>query len=185
MVDGLREHGATVGVELLHGLHVGAQNAGADAEQQAALEQVVDQRRLRRDQERMVERQIHHRGAELDLRGEAGKRGAEHQARRNVLGKVGEMLAAIAFAVAELVGEYESLAIFPQRLGVGTRQRVDGHDEEAELHKLSPGGSRVNKRAYSLLISMSIYLPCPLCYCITPQAVPGGTLTCLFKCSVS
>jgi hypothetical protein len=27
---------------------------------------------------------------------------------------------------------------------------VDGHDEEAELHKISPGGSRVNMGAYSL-----------------------------------
>ena len=44
------------------------------------------------------------------------------------------MLAAITFAVAELVGEDEGLAILPQRLGVGTRQRVDGHDEKAELH---------------------------------------------------
>jgi pilus assembly protein Flp/PilA len=49
---------------------------------------------------------------------------------------------------------------------------VDGHDEEAELHKIPPGGSRVNMRAYSLLISMPIYLPCLSCYCITPQAGP-------------
>src|SRR3984957_18529015 len=172
MVDGLREHGAAVGVEQLHGFHVGAQHAGADAEQQAALEQVVDQRHLRRDQERMVERQVHHRGAKLDLSGVACERSAEHQARRNVLGEIGQMLAAIAFAVAELVGEDEGLAIFPQRLGVGTRQRMDGHDEEAELHKISPDGSRVNMSAYSPLIPMSIHLPWLLCYCITPQAGP-------------
>src|ERR1700722_12133867 len=172
MVDGLREHGAAVGVELLHGFHVGAQDAGADAEQQAALEQVVDQRRLRRHQERMVERQINHRRAEFYLRGEAGERRAEHQARRNVLGEIGEMLAAIAFAVAQSVGEDEGLAVFPQRLGIGTRQRVDRHDEEAELHRISPGRSRVNMRAYSPLIPMSIYLPCLFCYCITPQAGP-------------
>ena len=136
VIDRLGEHGATIGVEQFHRLHVGAQDAGADAEEQTAFQQVVDQRRLGRDQQRMAERQIRHRSAELDLRREAGKRGDEGQAARNVLGEVGQVFAAIALAIAEPVGEDERVAILAQRLGVIPRQRMDGHDEEAELHEV-------------------------------------------------
>src|SRR4029077_7282459 len=108
----------------------------------------------------MAKRQVHDPGAELDPRGEAGERSAEHQARRNVLGEIGEVLAAIAFAVAELIGEDEGLAVLAQRLGIGTRQRMDGHDEEAELHEGSPGGSAyVNGRVNSHLSSPSFSTP--------------------------
>ena len=82
----------------------------------------------------MAERQVRHRGAELDLRRESGQRRDERQAVWNVLGEVGQMLAGIAFAVAKPVGEDESLTILAQRLGVISRRRMDGHDEEAELH---------------------------------------------------
>ena len=54
------------------------------------------------------------------------------------------MLAAIAFAVAEPVGEDESLAVFPQRLGVNPRRRMDRHDEKAEFHELLP--RRIDRR---------------------------------------
>ena len=45
------------------------------------------------------------------------------------------MLAAIAFAVAEPVGEDEGLAVLLEGLGVISRRRMDRHDEEAELHE--------------------------------------------------
>src|SRR5262249_43101405 len=99
----------------------------------------IDQCRLRRHQERMAERQIGHRGAELDLRGEAGERRAERHAVRDILGDVGQMLAAIAFAVAKPVGEDKGLAILLQRLGIVSRRRMNRHDEETEVHAIPPG----------------------------------------------
>ena len=47
---------------------------------------------------------------------------------------VGQMLAAIAFAVAEPVGEDERLAVLLQRFGVVPALRMDRHGEKAELH---------------------------------------------------
>jgi hypothetical protein len=44
------------------------------------------------------------------------------------------MLADIALGETELVGEDESLTIFPQRLPPVLVQRVDRHREETELH---------------------------------------------------
>jgi hypothetical protein len=76
-------------------------------------------------EQRMAERQVRYRGAELDVFGKAGERCAEHQARRNILGEIGQVLAAITFAVAELVGEDESIAVFAQRLGI-IPLRADG-----------------------------------------------------------
>jgi hypothetical protein len=82
----------------------------------------------------MTEWQVRHRRAEFDPRRESGQRSNERQAIWNVFGEIGQMLAAIAFAVAELVGEDERVAVLAQRLGVASAQRMNGHDEEAELH---------------------------------------------------
>ena len=42
VVDRLGKHGAAIGVEQLHRFHVGSQHAGADAEHQAAFQQIID-----------------------------------------------------------------------------------------------------------------------------------------------
>ena len=79
-------------------------------------------------------REIDHRGAELDLRGRAEERRDEHHAVGDVLGLVGEVLAAIAFAVAEPVGEDERLTVLFQGFGVISCRRMDRHDEKTEFH---------------------------------------------------
>src|SRR5712691_5532399 len=79
-------------------------------------------------------RQVDHRGTDLHLRGDAQQRCDEHQAVGNVLGRVGEVLAAIAFGVSEPVGENEGFAILLERLDVASCRRMDRHREIAELH---------------------------------------------------
>ncbi len=142
MIDRLGEHGAAVGAQEFERFGIRRQNAGADAEEETACEQVIDQRHLRRDQQRMAKRQVGDGGTELDRRGVAGERGTEHQARRNVLGEVGQVLAAIAFAVAEPVGQDECFAVFVERLGIMSRRRMDWHDEKAEFHDFLPNSVR-------------------------------------------
>ncbi len=156
MIDRLGEHGVTIGIEQLQRFHVGAQHAGANAEHQAAFQQVVDHRCLGGDQERMAERQIRNRRAEPYLRREAGKRGDEGQAVGNVFGKIGQVLAAIALAKAQPVGEDKRLAVFTQRLCIIPRERMNGHDEETELHIFlrnaeNARGRRSCARGYAIL----------------------------------
>ncbi len=134
MIDGFREHGAAIGIEQFQRLGITAQNAGADSEKKPPVQQIVDQSRLGGDQQRMAERQVRHPGAELDLRGKSGERCQKRQAVRNVFRDIGQVLAAEALAVAELVGEHEGLAVLAQGLGIIPGRRMDGHDEEAELH---------------------------------------------------
>ena len=63
------------------------------------------------DDHRMAVRQIGDRGADLHLPGGVEQRRDEHHAVRDVLDRVGQVLAAIAFAVAKPVGQDERLAI--------------------------------------------------------------------------
>jgi hypothetical protein len=134
LVDRFDEHGLAVLVEQAQRLGVRAQDAGADAEDEAALEQVVDHRRVGGDDHRMAVREVRDRSADLDLLGDAEQGRDEHQAVRDVLDRVGEMLAAIAFGVAELVGQDEGLAVLLQRLRIVPSLRMDRHGEEAEFH---------------------------------------------------
>src|SRR4051794_40971950 len=87
-------------------------------------------------------RQIDDRGPDLDLRGDAEQRGDEHHAVRNVLGRIGEVFAAIAFAVSEPVGENKGFAILPERLDVTSRRRMDRHREITKFHAFLRGGEK-------------------------------------------
>ena len=69
LVDRLGEHLVAIVVEQLERLGIGAQNPGADPHEEPALQQVVEQGRLRRHHGRMAVRQVDHGGTELDLRG--------------------------------------------------------------------------------------------------------------------
>src|ERR1700722_179928 len=82
----------------------------------------------------MAEWKVTHRRAELDVFGKPGERRTEHQTRRDILGNIRQVLAAIAFAVAQFVGENESFTVLAQRLGIIPPRRMDRHDEKAELH---------------------------------------------------
>ena len=140
VVDRFREHVVAVRLQQSERLGVGAENAGADAQDESPFEQVVEHRRIRRHHHRMGVRQIDDRGPDLDLRGHAEQRGDEHHAVGNVLGRIGEVFAAIALAVSEPVGENKCFAILLERLDVTSRRRMDRHREITKFHAFLRGG---------------------------------------------
>ena len=82
----------------------------------------------------MLLRQVAGAGAELDLLGGMDQRGEEQERVGDVLGPVGQVLADEHVVEAELVGEDDRLAVFPQRDGRVPVQRMHRHHEYAELH---------------------------------------------------
>src|SRR5438034_5173701 len=90
---------------------------------------------------------IDHGGPDFHLRGRAEERGDEHHAVGNVLGRVGEVFAAIAFAVSEPVGENEGVPILLERFDVAPRRGVHRHREIAEFHGFLRGAPRVGDAA--------------------------------------
>ena len=65
-IDALGEHFIAVLIEIAQRLGVTAQRARADAENKAPLRQMIEHRRVRGEQHRMLLRQIRRAGAELD-----------------------------------------------------------------------------------------------------------------------
>ena len=133
-VDALEEHRVAIGVEIAENLGVGQQAAGADPEIEPAVEQMVEHRDLHRDMGGMAIGQVHGAGAEPHRPDPPGEGGEEHDAGGDVLGEVGDMLADIAFAEAQLVGEQEGLLVLAQGLAPVAAERMDRHREETELH---------------------------------------------------
>src|SRR5262249_35417215 len=86
-------------------LRSASSSPSADGQDEPAFEQIVEHRRVRGHDHGMAVRKIDHGGPDFHLRGRAQQRGDKHHAVGNVLGRVGEVLAAIAFAVSEPVGE--------------------------------------------------------------------------------
>ena len=79
-VDRLGEHLVAVLLQDAERLGVGGQRAGAHAEDEAALRQMVEHRRLLGDQHRMHVRQVRGAGGELDGLGLRDQRAEEHHA---------------------------------------------------------------------------------------------------------
>src|SRR5262249_16523570 len=65
----------------------------------------------------------------------------------NVLGRVGEVLAAIAFAVSEPVGENKGFPILLERLDVAPCRGMHRHREIAKFHAFLRGAPRVGEAA--------------------------------------
>ena len=134
VIYGLGEHRAPVHVEDAERLGVRGQRAGADAEQEPALEHVIEHRGLGGDQHRMAVGQVGGPGAELDAPRFRHQAGDEDHARRDGLGGVGDVLADESLAEAEPVGQDERLAILLEGGHVVALQPMDRHGEESELH---------------------------------------------------
>ena len=133
-VDRLEEDGVAVLLVVAEGLGVRHQAAGADAHDEAALQQVIDHRHLRRDVRGVRVRHVDGAAAEHDVLRVVREAGEEHQARGDVLSQVRDVLADQRLAIAEPVGKQDRFAVF----GVGLRglplRRVQRHHEHAEFH---------------------------------------------------
>ena len=137
-VDGFGEHLIAVLVEDAERLGVRGQRARADAEDEAAVGEVVEHRGVRRDQHRVLLREVRGAGAELDLFGLGDQRRQEHQAVGDVLVAVGEVFADERVVEAETVGEQHRLPVLAERLRPVPAGGVQGHGEVAESHQVSP-----------------------------------------------
>jgi len=142
MVDRFREHVVAVGIEKSERLGVGAKDASADAQDEPAFEQIVEHRRVRGHDHGMAVRKIDHGGPDFHLRDRAQQRGDKHHAVGNVLGRVGEVFAAIAFAVSEPVGENEGVPILLEGFDVAPCRGMHRHREIAEFHAFLRGAPR-------------------------------------------
>ena len=127
-----------VRIEVAEDLGIGQQAAGADAEIQPAIEQMIEHRDLDRDGRGMAVRQVDRAGAEPHGLDAAGQAGEEHGAGGDVLRQVGDVLADIALAKAERVGEQERLLVLAQRFPPVAANRMDRHREDTELHGAPP-----------------------------------------------
>jgi hypothetical protein len=83
----------------------------------------------------MVVGQVDRAGAEPDPPGLAQQPGDEDQRGRDVLRRIGEVLADETFAEAQLLGEQHQLPVLLERDGQFPPRRMDGHGEKAELHE--------------------------------------------------
>ncbi len=152
MVHRLDQHVVAIPVVVAEQFRIGAQIAGADAHDEAALGHVIDHRDLRGDRRRMMVRHVDRAGAELDVPGLADQRSDENERGGDALGRIGDVLADETFGEAELVRDQGELAVLLEHLRVIAPGRVHRHDEEPELH----GGLRYQRSEVRIHIGRSI-----------------------------
>ena len=140
-VDRFGEQLVAVLVEHAERLGVRRQRAGADAEDEAPLREMVEHRGVRGDQRRVRVRKIGGAGGELDRFGVADQRGEEDEAVGDVLGFFGQVLADERVVETQPVGEDDRLAVFLQRLRRRAVRRVQRHGEVTESQCSAPGAA--------------------------------------------
>ena len=133
-INGMAEELGAVQIEHPQRLEVGRQRAGADAENEAALGQVVEHRRLRGQQRGVRLRKVAGAGGQLDGLGGVDQRGQEHHRVGDVLGRVGQVFADEHIVQAQAVGQDDGLAVFAQRLHGVPPEGMHRHHEHSESH---------------------------------------------------
>ena len=108
--------------------------SGADAEDEAALREVIEHRRVGSDERRMRVRQVRGAGRELDVFRRVYQRRQKNETVGDVLGFLREMLAHEGVVKTQLVGENDRFAVFLQRLGGRTMRGMQRHREIAKSH---------------------------------------------------
>ena len=134
VADGLGEHLPPIEAADAERLRVRLEGAGADPEQEPALEEVVEHRGLCRDEDRVGVREIGRPRAELDVSGLGDEARLEEHRAGDVLGRVGQVLADVRLRIAQPVGEDDRLAVLLEGFRIVAVQPVHRHGEETELH---------------------------------------------------
>jgi hypothetical protein len=134
LIDRFEKHRVAVGIEIAEYFRIREQSARRDSENETAIEHVVEHRDLCGDGRGMAIGHVHRAGSELDRFRAVDQARQEHQAGRDILGLIGDVLAGIALGESKLIGENKRLAVLAQRLAPILVQRMDGHREEAKLH---------------------------------------------------
>src|SRR5262245_19222429 len=118
------------------------QRAGADAEDEPALREMIEHRRMGGDQHGMGLRQVGGAGRELDLPRFGNERGQELEAVGHILDHVSNVFATKRVVEAELVSQDEGLAVFLQGLDPVAMRWMHRHGEKAKSHCFLPCGLR-------------------------------------------
>ena len=134
-LDRLLHHPGPVrrAVQLEH-LEVAGRAAGADAEDEAALGQLVEHRGMGGDDRRVLLRQVDDAGTELDVLGALDQGREKDEGRGDLLRLVGVVLADIDLREAQLVRQDDRVLILAQDREVRSLGPVQRHHEHAEFH---------------------------------------------------
>ena len=138
----LLHHPALVDGVDAHDVGVGGQRAGAGAEDEPAAGEVVEQHDAVGQQPRVVVRQRHHAGAELDVLGPLGGGGDEDLGAADELVAAGVVLAEPGLVVAEPVEGLDPLEVVLEGERRALPDRVERRVEGAEAQ--GPGGGHVS-----------------------------------------
>ncbi len=114
------------------------QAAWADAEDEAAVEHVIQHRDVGRDGRRMGVRHVDRAGSQPDLFGGGRNPRQERHAGGDVLRLVGDVFPDIGLGKSKFVRKQERFAILSQRLAPVLVQGMDRHGEEAQFHRAFP-----------------------------------------------
>src|SRR5260370_19435945 len=136
LIDRFKKHGVSVGVELTEKFAIRQASAGADYENQASIEYVIEHRYAGRNGGRMGIGHIDRAGAKPDLLGGSGDPRQERDAGGDVLGLVGDVFADVSLGKPQFVGQQESLAVFLQGQLPILFDRMDRHRKETQIHCL-------------------------------------------------
>ena len=128
-LDAFGEHLVAVLIEIAQRLGIARQRPCTDTKNKPPPGQVIEHRRVRGKDHRMLLRQIAGAGTELDGVSVTDQRGEKQQAARDVFGFLGQMLADKRIIKAQLVGEDDGLAIFMKRVGATALLRMHRHGE--------------------------------------------------------
>ncbi len=136
LIDGFQKHRVAVGFEVAKNFGVGQQPAWADAEYKSPVEHVIEHRDRGSERSRMRIRHVDRAGAQLDLFGRRGEPRDKGDARRDVLGPVGDVLPDIGLGEAQLVRKQKRFTVFLEGQPPILVDRMDRHRKEPELHGL-------------------------------------------------
>jgi hypothetical protein len=113
------------------------QSAWPDAEHEAAAAHVIELRRFRGNDDRIVIGNADDAGAEAQIAGARQKRGHEHHGRGDRLAGGGKVLAQPQLGKAEFVGKQRFFRILGECVGKRPGRRMHRHHKKSEPH-MSP-----------------------------------------------
>jgi hypothetical protein len=134
MIDGLDEHRRPVLIEVPEHLGVRLEAAGADAEHQSALQEIVEHGDLACHLGGVVVGQVDRASAEDDALRAIDEACQKDRGGRDVLRQVRRVLADEGLLEAQLIGSRDDLPVFLQGFRVIPRRRMDRHGEERIVH---------------------------------------------------
>ena len=158
MVDCFVGHRSPIIAQHFQRLGIGRRDHLTDSKKEPSLKQVIGPSDVRRDHERVAERQIMHASAELDRLGSVSQRSDEMQRVGYVLALGRHMFADEGFGISEPIRQPEYLTIFFQHVSECPSRRMVWLREKTEVHSVctsSRSASCYHHRGRTMLLQGS------------------------------